>query len=250
MVSSSLKDTSKVFVNASSLFPNPLHMENYVRGWKGFGGISFSTFFCNSFFVVILTTLGTLLSCSLIAYGFARLKFKGRQFWFLTVMISMMLPGQILTIPQYIMFHSIHWDNTFLPLIVPTYFGGGFFIFLIMQFIRGIPYDLDEAAKLDGCSTFGIYFRIILPLIKPALITTAIFQFYWSWDEFMNSLIYLSKPELFTVSIALRMFSDPSQTDWGAMFAMSTLSIVPPVLVFFIFQKYIVEGISTSGLKA
>lgn len=250
MVSSSLKDTSKVFVDSSNLIPNPLHLDNYTRGWQGFGGISFATFFGNSFFVVILTTVGTLLSCSFIAYGFARLNFKGRSFWFMTVMISMMLPGQIIMIPQYIMFHTIRWTNTYLPLIVPAYFGMGFFIFLIMQFIRGIPYDLDEAAKLDGCGMFGIYFRIILPLIKPALITAAIFQFYWSWDEFMNALIYLSKPELFTVSVALRMFSDPSQTDWGAMFAMSTLSLVPPVLVFFIFQKYIVEGISTSGMKA
>jgi multiple sugar transport system permease protein len=250
MIASSLKDTNKVFVDASNLFPNPPHFDNYARGWKGFGHISFATFFGNSLFVVILTSIGVLLSCSFIAFGFARMKFKGRNFWFTTVIVSMMLPGQLVMIPQYIIFHTIHWDNTYLPLIVPAYFGGGFFIFLMMQFIRGIPYDLDEAAKLDGCNPFSIYFRIILPLTKSALITAAIFQFYWSWEDFMAPMIYLSNPKLYTVSLALRMFSDPSQTDWSAMFAMSTLSVLPPVIVFFIFQKYIVEGISTSGMKA
>ena len=200
---------------------------------------------------MLLSTLGILLSCPLIAYGFARQKFRFKNFWFITVMITMMLPGQIIMIPQYIIFHHLNWTNTFLPLILPSYCGHAFFIFMIMQFIRGIPYELDEAAKIDGCNSFTIYSRIILPLVKPALITAAIFQFYWSWDEFLAPLIYLGKPKLYTVSVALRLFSDPAtQTDWSSMFAMSCLSIIPPILVFFIFQKYIVEGISTSGLKA
>lgn len=251
LVASSFKDSSKVFVDAYNLFPYPFHLDNYTRGWKGFGGLTFGVFFKNSFIVVLLATLGTLFSSSLIAYGFTRQKFRFRNFWFVTVMITMMLPGQIIMIPQYIIFHKLNWTNTFIPLVLPAYLGGAFFIFLIMQFIRGIPYELDEAAKLDGCNSFQIYYKILLPLIVPALITCGIFQFYWSWDDFLGPLIYLGKPQLYTVSVALKNFSDPaSQTDYGAMFAMSVLSILPPIAVFFAFQKYIVEGISTSGLKA
>lgn len=251
LVASSFKESAKVFVDAYNLFPYPLHLDNYSRGWKGFGGLTFGVFFENSFIVVLLTTLGTLFSSSLIAYGFTRQKFRFRNFWFVTVMITMMLPGQIVMIPQYIIFHKLNWTNTFLPLIVPAYFGGAFFIFLMMQFYRGIPYELDEAAKLDGCNAFQIYYKILLPLIVPALITCGIFQFYWSWDDFLGPLIYLGKPQLYTISVALKNFADPaSQTDYGAMFAMSVLSIIPPIVVFFVFQKYIVEGISTSGLKA
>lgn len=251
LIASSLKESNRVFVDAYNLLPSPVHWDNYIRGWKGFGGLTFALFFKNSFIVVLLTTLGTLLSCSLIAYGFARQKFRFRNFWFVTVMITMMLPGQIIMIPQYIIFHKLHLTNTYVPLILPSFLGGAFFIFLIMQFIRGIPYELDEAAKLDGCNSFQIYYRILLPLIVPALITCGIFQFYWSWDDFLGPLIYLGKPQLYTVSVALKNFADPaSQTDYGAMFAMSVLSIIPPIVVFFVFQKYIVEGISTSGLKA
>jgi multiple sugar transport system permease protein len=251
MMASSLKESQKVFVDAYNLLPNPMHFDNYSRGWSGAGGLTFATYFKNTFVIVLITTFGTLLSCSMVAYGFARQNFKFKNFWFVTVMITMMLPGQIIMIPQYIMFHKIGWTNTILPLVVPAFFGGAFFIFLMMQFIRGLPIDIDEAAKIDGCNSFQIYYRIIVPLIKPALITAAIFQFYWSWDDFLAPLIYLSKPELYTVSIALRNFNDPSsQTDWGAMFAMGCLSIIPPILVFFIFQKYIVEGISTTGMKA
>lgn len=250
MAASSLKESSQVFVDAASLIPEALKFENYVKGWQGFGGISFGTFFKNTFIVVILSVLGVVVSCPFIAYGFARINFKFKNFWFLTVMISMMLPGQIVMVPQYIMFNKLNWLDTYLPLILPMWFGQAFFIFQHMQFIRSIPYELDEAALLDGCSRFQIYWRIILPLIKPSLITSIIFQFYWKWDDFFGSLIYLNKPELYTLSVALRLFSDPSSaTDWGAMFAMGVLSLVPPVVLFFVFQKYIVEGISTSGLK-
>jgi multiple sugar transport system permease protein len=250
LVSSSFKESQKVFVEAYQLIPSSFHFGNYVRGWAGFGGISFTTFFSNTFFVVLLTTLGVLISCPFIAYGFTRMKFKFKNFWFVTVMITMMLPSQIIMIPQYIIYHKLNMVNTYFPLILPAFFGAPFFIFLIMQFIRSIPIELDEAAKIDGCNSFQIYYRIIFPLIKPALVTAAIFQFYWSWDDFLAPMVYLSKPNLYTVSLALKLFADPSQTDWSAMFAMATLSIVPPIAVFFIFQKYIVEGISTSGLKA
>jgi multiple sugar transport system permease protein len=162
----------------------------------------------------------------------------------------MMLPDQVRMIPQYILFNQIGWVNTFYPLLVPRLGGAPFFIFMIIQFIRGIPTELDEAAMIDGCSRAGIFFRIILPQLTPAIITAAIFSFYWTWDDFMGPLIYLNKPDLYTVSVALRSFADPSSaTDWGAIFAMSTLSLLPVFALFVFFQRYLVEGIATSGLK-
>ncbi|WP_425440885.1 carbohydrate ABC transporter permease [Sediminibacillus halophilus] len=251
MVSSSLKESSSVFVDAHSLIPEGWHFENYITGWKGFGGISFSTFFINSAIISVVATIGSILSSTLIAYGFARVKFAGKNIWFVCMMLTMMLPFEMVMIPQYIMFNKFNWIDTYLPLILPTFFGIPFFIFLIMQFIRTIPTELDEAAKIDGCNSFQIFYRIIVPLIVPAMMTSAIFSFYWRWDDFMGPLIYLSTPEKYPVSLALKLFSDPnSVTNWGAMFAMSTLSIVPIFVIFFLFQRYIVDGISTSGLKS
>ncbi|UFU01432.1 carbohydrate ABC transporter permease [Radiobacillus kanasensis] len=251
MVSSSLKESSSVFIDAHTLIPDVLHFENYINGWKGFAGISFGTFFKNSFIITIIATVGSILSSTIIAYGFARLKFKGKNIWFVCMMLTMMLPFEMVMIPQYIMFNQFGWIDTYLPLILPTFFGIPFFIFLIMQFIRTIPRELDEAAKIDGCSNIGIFTRIIVPLVVPAMMTATIFSFYWRWDDFMGPLIYLSTPEKYPVSLALKLFSDPnSVTNWGAMFAMSTLSIVPIFVIFFFFQRYIVDGISTSGLKS
>lgn len=250
MISSSLKESSQVFIDAASLIPEGFHIENYINGWNGFGGVTFGTFFMNTLIVVGFNVFGTVLACPLIAYGFARLSFVGKKFWFGTIMISLMLPGQIILIPQYIMFNAIGWVDTWLPLIVPSYFGSAFFVFQHIQFIRSIPTALDEAATIDGCGKFRIYKDIILPLIKPSIITSVIFSFYWGWDNFFGSLVYLNTPQKFTMSIALRLFSDPSGlTDWGAMFAMGMLSVIPPIAIFFVFQRYIVEGISTQGLK-
>lgn len=250
MVMSSFKENNEIFSSASSLIPKKFHVENYANGWRGFAGISFAVFFGNSFFLSIVGTIGSVFSSAFIAFGFARLRFKGRGFWFICMLVTMMLPFQIIMIPQYIIFNKLGWVGTFLPLTVPNYFGGAFFIFLIIQFIYGIPRDLDEAAKIDGCSYYGIFFRIILPLILPALVTCAIFSFMWKWDDFMGSLLYLNKPSTYPVSLALKMFADPTSiTDWGAMFSMATLSVVPIFLIFVFFQKYLVEGISTEGLK-
>ncbi|MBD8070607.1 carbohydrate ABC transporter permease [Bacillus sp. PS06] len=250
MVSSSLKESSTVFVDAASLIPKGWHFENYVDGWAGFSGITFTTFFKNSAIITIVSTVGAVVSSTIIAYGFSRVKFRGRNVWFVCMMLTMMLPFEMVMIPQYIMFNEFGWINTYLPLILPTFFGAPFFIFLIMQFIRTIPRELDEAAKIDGCSNFGIFFRIVVPLVVPAMMTSAIFSFYWRWDDFMGPLIYISSPEKYPVSLALKLFSDPnSVTNWGSLFAMSTLSILPIFIVFFMFQRYIVDGISTSGLK-
>lgn len=250
LFASSLKGPDEIWANAASLIPRGLYIDNYIRGWAGFGGISFTTFYTNSFIYAGIGTIGAVLSSAVIAYGFARIRFAGRAFWFTLMMLTLMLPNQVQLIPQYIVFSWLGWINTFYPLILPRFFGNPFFVFLIMQFIRGIPVELDEAAEIDGCTKVGIFFRIILPLIQPALITSAIFSFYWTWEGFLEPLIYLNNPKLFTISVALRTFADPSgDTDWGAIFAMSALSLVPVFIIFVMFQKYLVEGISTSGLK-
>lgn len=250
-LASSLKPESEVFQNAASLIPNALEWGNYVQGWEGFGGITFGSFFINSGIVTLLVVLGTLFSSSLVAFGFARLDFKFKRILFICLLGTIMLPTQVTLIPQYVLFHKLGWVNTYNPLTLPAFFGGSaFFIFLMIQFIKGIPKELDEAAVMDGCSTFGIFYRIILPLMKPTLATVAIFSFYWTWDDFMGPLIYLNDPNLFTVSLGLRLFSDPSSvTEWGPLFAMSIVSLLPVFIIFLFFQKYLVEGISTTGLK-
>jgi multiple sugar transport system permease protein len=250
-LASSLKPESEIFKNAASLIPSVLEWENYTKGWSGFGDITFGTFFLNSGLVTSMVLVGTLFSTSLVAFGFARLHFRLKPVLFICLLATIMLPSQVTLIPQYIMFHKLGWVNTYYPLIVPAFIGGvPFFIFLMIQFIKGIPRELDEAAVIDGCSTFGIFWRIILPLTKPALATVAIFSFYWTWDDFMGPLIYLNDPNLFTVSLGLRMFSDPSSvTEWGPLFSMSVLSLLPTFIIFLFFQKYLVEGIATTGIK-
>ncbi|HEX6291024.1 MAG TPA: carbohydrate ABC transporter permease [Herpetosiphonaceae bacterium] len=250
LIASSFKPRDEVFRRATALIPENPTLANYVDGWAGFGGVTFTTFFLNSFIISGLGTIAVVASSALVAYGFARLRFVGKGFWFTCMLLTMMLPTQVQIIPQYIVFSKLDWINTFLPLLVPRLFGQAFFIFLMIQFIRGIPRELDEAAEIDGASKFGIFWRIMVPLLVPALITSAIFSFYWTWDDFFGPLLYLSKPQLYTVSLALKNFADASgSTNWGAIFAMSVLSLVPVFALFIFFQRYIVEGISTSGLK-
>lgn len=247
---SSFKAPDEIWTNQTALIPQEFYPFNYSNGWAGFGGISFFTFYKNSFFYAISATVIEVSASCLVAFGFARIQFAGKRIWFSIMLLTLMLPIQVLIIPQYIMFSELGLLNTFYPLLLPRIGGQAFFIFMIIQFIRSIPIDLDEAAKIDGASTFGIFRRVILPLLTPAIITAAIFSFYWTWSEFLVPLIYLNSPELYTVSLALRTFSDPAgQTDWGAIFAMSSLSLVPVFAIFIFFQRYLVEGISTSGLK-
>ncbi len=250
LFASSFKSRAEIWTNVSALIPQEFTLMNYVNGWKGFGGITFTTFYANSFFYAGVATLLTVMASAVVAYGFARIQFTGRRFWFATMLTTLMLPVQVQIIPQYLVFSQLDWINTFYPLLLPRIGGQAFFIFMIMQFIRGIPRDLDEAAEMDGCGKGGIFFRIILPQIVPALITAAIFAFYWTWEDFLTPLIYLNAPKLYTVSLALRAFADPSgTTDWGAIFAMSSLSLVPVFVIFVLFQRFLVEGISTTGLK-
>ncbi len=251
MFMSSFKETKTIFQTAGNLIPNPFTIQNYINGLKGFAKVSFMTFFKNSLFISVVATVGTVISSAVVAYGFARFKFKGRNLLFAAMLLSMMLPAQVLMIPQYLWYQKLGWVGSYLPLIVPYFFAiQGFFVYLMTNFIDGIPRELDEAAKIDGCSYPQIFIRVILPLITPALVTGAIFSFMWRWDDFLSALLYVNKSALYPVSLALKLFCDPgSSSDYGAMFAMASLSILPSVLIFIFFQKYLVEGISTSGLK-
>lgn len=250
MVMGSFKDTTEIFKYAQRLLPSHFSFKNYAVGWSGFAGYKFSIFFKNSFLIAGLSTIGAVISSAIVAYGFARCEFKGKNFWFSCMLLAMMLPFQMIMIPQYIMFNKMGWVGTYLPLIVPQFFGQGFFIFLNIQFTKGIPLDLDEAARMDGCSIYSIFTKIILPLIKPSLVTSAIFSFMWRWDDFLSPLLYLSDPVKYPVSYALKMFSDPTAgSDWGAMFAMATLSLIPIFIIFLTMQKYLVEGIASTGIK-
>ena len=250
VVASSFKPADQIFTDVTSLWPRSFTLDNYTQGWAGFGGIPFSRFFLNSLIYAGGGTILTVAASALTAYGFARLRFAGQRVWFMLMIMTLMLPVQVQVIPEYILFAKLGWLNTFWPLLLPRIGGQAFFIFMIMQFIRGIPRELDDAAAIDGCNEFGIFWRIILPLMTPALVTAAIFSFYFTWNDFLHPLIYLNDPRLYTVSVALRTFADPSTvTNWGAIFAMSTLALIPVFVVFIFFQRYLIEGISTSGLK-
>lgn len=248
MLAGSLKTSGNALT--ATLIPDGFHIENYAEGWRGFAGISFSVFFKNSFLIAGVATVGQLLTSSFAAFGFSRTRFIGQKFLFAVMISTVLLPGQVLQIPQYIMFNNWGWIDSYLPVILPQMLPVPFFTFLMVQFIRGIPSELDEAAVIDGCSKFGVYFRVILPNLKPVMVTAGIFRFYWSWNDFMTPLLYLQTVTKYPISIALRMFSDPNAiTNWGAMFAMTVLSIVPTLVIFIFFQKHLVEGVATSGLK-
>ena len=251
MIMSSFKETGTIFTTAGSLIPEKFILDNYRNGWRGFAGIGFGTFFKNSVLISIVATIGTILSSAVVAYGFARFEFRGRKLMFTAMLLSMMLPAQVLMIPQYLWYQKLNWVGSYMPLIIPYFFATqGFFVYLMSNFIEGIPRELDEAAKIDGCSYFGIFRLVIAPLMKPAVVTGSIFSFMWRWDDFLSALLYINKTAKYPVSLALKLFCDPgSSSDYGAMFAMATLSVLPAVVIFLFFQKYLVEGISTSGLK-
>lgn len=250
MISGSFKDNAEILRGTLSLIPENLKSTNYSTGWSGFAGITFGTFFKNSLVITCVATLGTVISSSLVAYALSRIRFRGRKFWFTCMLATMMLPGQVIMIPSYLIWYNLGLASSYVPLILPYFCGQAFFIYQMMQFMSSIPRELDEAATIDGCSRYSIYTHIILPLLKPSIVTTIIIQFYWKWDDYMGPLLYLSKPESYTASLAIKMFADAaSTTDFGAMFAMSTLSLIPVFLIFLFFNRYLVEGIGTSGLK-
>ncbi len=251
MIVSSFKPNNMIFSDPG-LIPKAVTLENYISGWKGYAGTSFGRFFANSLLMCIGAIVGNLITCTMAAYAFGRLKFAGRDILFAVMMITLMLPAHVTTVPRYILFNTFGWVGSFLPIIVPKFLAtDAFFVFLLVQFIRSLPKELDEAATIDGCGKFGVFLRIIVPLASPALVTVALFTFLWTWDDFFNHLIYLTNPDIFSVARALRTFVGDagSVSNWGGALAMGTLSIVLPFILFFSLQKYFVQGISTTGIK-
>ncbi|WP_317964456.1 carbohydrate ABC transporter permease [Paenibacillus sp. CCS19] len=246
LVSTSLKPESDAVAFPPALFPNEVKWDNYA---KVFELVPFGRFYLNTIIITSCSVIGTILSSSIVAYGFARISAKGKNFWFVMLLATMMLPSQVTMIPVYLIFSRLHWINTFLPLIVPAFMGSAFFIFLLRQFFKTIPRELEDAAIIDGCSTFGIFAKIILPLSGPAITTVAILSFMWSWNDFMSPLIYLNDQVKFTLAIGLQLFNGVQNSLWGPGMAASSMVIAPLVVLFFLAQRFFIEGIALSGIK-
>lgn len=246
MISTSLKKRSAVFRFPPEWIPDPVLWTNYPEALTL---LPFGTFFVNTVIITFLAVLGELVSSSVVAYSFARLRWKGRNLLFIIVLATMMLPRQVTLIPVFIIFRNLDWINTFRPLIVPSWFGIPFFIFLLRQFYMTIPFDLDDAAAIDGCSRFGVFWRIVLPLSKPALAAVAIFSFQFHWNDFFQPLIYLFDKEKFTLALGLRFFQGNYGTDWHYLMAASLVVMLPVILVFFFAQKIFIQGVVYTGFK-
>lgn len=247
LVSSSLKTQNDIFQYPPDFIPNPMVPENYINAltYKPFG-----QYFANTLFVAGMNVLAVVLSSSFCAYGFARIRFPGRDFWFGIVLATLFLPYAILLVPSFIIFTRLGWIDTFLPLVVPQFFGGGAFnIFLMRQFFRTIPEEIADAARIDGCSEFGVYWRIMLPLSKPALITIAIFTFLFAWNDLIGPLTYLRSPENFTIAVGLASFRSQTDISWDLQLAASAAVTVPVIILFFFAQRYFIQGVVMTGLK-
>lgn len=250
MISASFKDSVEIFQGVN-FWPKAFRLDNYALGWKGLSGVTFGTFFLNSFLLVVFAIVGNVISCLLAANAFAKLNFPLKKFWFALMLGTLMLPMHVKLIPQYVMYNSLGWINTYLPLIIPKFLATeGFFVFLMTQFMRGLPKEIDEAAIVDGCGQWQKFLRITVPLSVPAIVTTAIFSFIWTWNDFFSQMLYLTEIKKFTVALALRQFVDATgNSSWGGLFAMSTLSLIPLFLMFVFFQNYLIEGVTAGSVK-
>jgi ABC-type glycerol-3-phosphate transport system permease component len=247
IVSTSLKGNEDIFAIPPRWIPQDLRWENYGAVFER---MPFVVYLRNSLFVTILTMVGVVGSSSLVAYAFACLRWPGRNALFVVLLATMMLPMQVTMIPVFVIFKELGWLNTYQPLIVPAFFGGGAFnIFLLRQFFLGVPRDIADAARIDGCSEFRIYWNIMLPLAKPALATVGILTFMFSWNDFLGPLIYLSDKMKGTLALGLSMFVGQYQTEWALLMAASVLMMLPMLVLFFVFQKYFIRGFMMSGIK-
>ena len=247
MVSTSLKSIAELGELPPRVFPRAWLFSNYPDAWTVLP--NFGRIVINTGIVTSLTIIGRVLSCSLVAFGFARLRFPGRNVLFLLVLGTMMLPEQVTIIPLYLLYLRVGWLNSWLPLIVPQFFGVPFYIFLLRQFFLTLPRDLDDAARIDGCSYYGVYWRVILPLSRPALAAVAAFSFVSAWNDFFHPLIFLTDPEIQTLGVGLRNFVVEYQPNTNLLMAASTMAVLPILLVFLIAQKYFIQGIALTGLK-
>jgi oligogalacturonide transport system permease protein len=250
MFLSSFKTNAEI-LGSLSLLPEKFSLDGFINGWKGVGKNTFGLFFINTVKLVVPTVTFTVLSCSFVAYGFARFHFPLKKLFFVIMLSTMMLPNSVIIIPRYLLFNKWGWLDSYKPFTIPALFACyPFFIFMLIQFLRGIPHDLDEAATIDGCNSLQIFIRILMPLMKPALFSAGLFQLMWTWNDFFNVLIYISKVTRFPVSLGLRISLDSSSAvQWNQVMAMASVSILPLIIIFFFAQRYFVEGISTSGLK-
>lgn len=250
MVLSAFKPSNEIVGNVT-LFPTEPTLRNFATALGGIGGVSFWTFFWNSVILAVGSVIGVVLSSAVSAYAFARINFPGRGLWFALMIGTLLLPFHVVIIPQYIVFNNLGLIDTFVPLLIGKFLAtDAFFVFLMVQFMRGLPRELDEAARIDGAGHFRTFTAIILPLMKPAIVTASIFSFIWSWNDFFGPLLYLKDPQLYPLPVALRLFVDQTSTsDYGAQMAMAVLALVPVLLFFLVFQRYLVGGVATQGLK-
>ena len=250
MFFATFKSNEEIF-GSITLLPRQFDLSGYISGWKGTGGITYATYFANTFLITIPVTLLTVFSCSLVAYGFARFRFPGTKFLFIILISTLMLPNAVIMIPRYALFNSFGWINTYMPFYAPAILATyPFFIFMLLQFLRSLPKDLDESAYIDGCGTFQVYRKILMPLMKPALFSAGLFQFIWTYNDYLNPLLYINSVNKYTVSLALKLSIDAeSVVQWNKVMAMAFVANIPLIILFFSAQKYFVEGIATSGLK-
>ncbi|WP_371328305.1 carbohydrate ABC transporter permease [Demequina sp. NBRC 110056] len=250
LLMSTFKDNSE-FGQNQGLVPNDPTLDNYVKVFEGIAGVPMWRFFTNSAIIAIAATFGTLLSSSMAAYAFARIRFRGVGIFFAAMIGTLLLPFHVVIIPQYIMFNNLGMIDTYWPLILPKFLATeAFFVFLMVQFMRGIPREMDEAARVDGAGHVRTFTSIMLPLIQPALVTSAIFSFIWTWNDFLAPLMYITSPEKYPLPIALRLYNDQTSTsDYGATVTASFIALIPILLFFLVFQRFLVAGVATQGLK-
>ncbi len=250
LVGASFKSNAEIFSEVGFL-PSRLDFSAYAKGWKTSTEYTFATYFINSFLITIPRIAVTVVSCVMVAYAFARFEFWGKKFLFGVMVGTMMLPLIVLRLPQYLMFKELGWLDTYLPLILPSAFATDtFFVFMLVQFLRGIPRDMEEAAVIDGCNSLQLLWHIIVPLLKPAIVSVVVFQFIWTMNDFMGPLIYLASVEKYPVSLALKMsIGATEEVEWANVIAISVVALIPSVAVFFMAQRHFIEGASSSGIK-
>jgi multiple sugar transport system permease protein len=246
MVSTSLKTEDRIFTETIEWIPNPVRWQNYADALQSF---PFLLYLRNTLFVCALVVVGTVLSSALPAYGFARLRWKGRDTLFLIMLATIMLPAQVTMLPVFVMFRTIGWTGTYLPLVVPPFFGSAFAIFLLRQFFLTIPQELSDAARIDGCSEWRIFWQIIVPLSVPALATVALFAFIGAWTDFINPLVYLTDENTYTLAVGLQTFVGRHSSEWNLLMAAATVVTLPLMVVFFLTQRLFIEGITLTGIK-
>ncbi|MBR9891889.1 carbohydrate ABC transporter permease [bacterium] len=250
LVGASFKTNAEIFANPGFI-PREPTTEGYVRGWETSTPYTFGRFFWNSFLIILPKTIGTAISCTMVAYGFARFDFPLKKLLFTSVIAILLLPNVVTRIPQYILFRELGWLDSFLPLWVPSAMAGdAFFVFMLVQFLRAIPDDMEQAARVDGCNSWQTLLFVVVPMLAPALISVCLFQFMWTMNDFLGPLIYISSVDKYPVSLALKLSIDTTEAfEWNRILAMSVLTITPALAVFFMAQKYFIEGISAGGIK-